>query len=78
MASYRTCIIVADVLKMVERIDTIEGKHTVICKPGGYEQILSSLKDLYRWNPELALEPVIIGGVLFKRSEIACLTATAR
>jgi hypothetical protein len=70
MASYRTCIIVADVLKMVERVDTIEGKHTVICKQGGYEEILQSLRDLNNpWQPEVSTEPVIIGGVLFKPSE---------
>jgi hypothetical protein len=55
MASYRTCIIVADVLKMVERVDTIEGKHTVICKPGGYEQILSSLKEHLRWGQSIMI-----------------------
>jgi hypothetical protein len=72
MASWRTALITADVLKMVERVDTVDGCHTVICKPGKYEEILASMDDLNRWDQKDGIPfpaPVFIGGVLFKPSE---------
>lgn len=72
MASWRTSLILADLLKIVERVDTTDGRHTVICKPGDYEEIVASLEELNRWKDDGGIAfctPVVIGGVLFKPSE---------
>jgi|APGre2960657404_1045060.scaffolds.fasta_scaffold05815_7 hypothetical protein len=71
MASWRTSLILADLLKIVERVDTVDGRHTVICKPGDYEEIVASLEELNRWKDNAATysPPVSIAGVFFKPSE---------
>lgn len=77
MAGTISAFILVDVLKMVEKYETVDGVRTLTLKPGVYEDIRRSCSKLDRVCSgdglsrgfDWGVSPLVIGGVLFKPSQ---------
>lgn len=75
MAGTTSALVLVDVLKMVEKYETVDGVKTLTLKPGIYEQMREAVLGVNApchtsegatdWN----CSPLVVGGVLFKPSD---------